>query len=366
MLKSVEIKNFRTHRNTIIDFSKGMNVITGSSDHGKSAILWALIWALNNRPAGGSIKSWTANENEPVEVAIEFDNDWFIMSRNGTKNVYQCEAGTFEALRGNVPDIIQQISNISDCNIQIQSEPYFMLNLSSGDRAKKLNELVGLDIIDRVFKKINSKISDAKKEIVKYNQAITKTKAELLEFEHLSGTEIKIEKLETHINKHLVVTHRRDLLTSLSNSLTQIDDKIAISNKLLQHENKYLSLKNKIQKHEKIKIKYDRLVLLSAKLIQNDISIKQETDWLAVENPYKSLSNKIDLWEEKKVVRKNLNYFYTSILNLDDKIEREKSRLNKVITSYTSLLESVKICPTCYTTVDIKIINSIKEKFKDS
>jgi exonuclease SbcC len=53
MIDHVAIKNFQSHKNTNIDFQRnGVNVIVGTSDQGKSAILRAILWAVNNRPMG--------------------------------------------------------------------------------------------------------------------------------------------------------------------------------------------------------------------------------------------------------------------------------------------------------------------------
>ena len=47
-LKRVRLENFQSHKNSIIDFDRGLNVIVGPSDSGKSAIIRAIKWALYN------------------------------------------------------------------------------------------------------------------------------------------------------------------------------------------------------------------------------------------------------------------------------------------------------------------------------
>lgn len=51
-LKRVRLENFQSHRNSVIDFDRGLNVIVGPSDSGKSAIIRAIKWALYNEPSG--------------------------------------------------------------------------------------------------------------------------------------------------------------------------------------------------------------------------------------------------------------------------------------------------------------------------
>jgi len=52
VVEKITIKNFQSHEETELQFSSGVNVIVGSSDSGKSAILRALKWVVQNKPSG--------------------------------------------------------------------------------------------------------------------------------------------------------------------------------------------------------------------------------------------------------------------------------------------------------------------------
>jgi exonuclease SbcC len=147
MIKSLEISNFQSHKDSAFEFSDGVNVITGSSDSGKSSVIRSLIWILKNRPTGDSIKNWDASDKEDVSVALEFDNGWITKKRTKTKSQYLTEDGIYEALRSDVPEEIQKISNITDFNLQTQHQPYFLLQDSPGEVARKLNDLVGVSVL---------------------------------------------------------------------------------------------------------------------------------------------------------------------------------------------------------------------------
>ncbi|MDO5041249.1 MAG: AAA family ATPase [Peptoniphilus sp.] len=51
-ISKLEIENFQSHKYTLLDFDKGLNVIVGNSDSGKTAIIRAIKWALYNEPQG--------------------------------------------------------------------------------------------------------------------------------------------------------------------------------------------------------------------------------------------------------------------------------------------------------------------------
>ena len=346
MLQRIEIKNFQSHKNTSVDFCSGMSVITGSSDYGKSAIIRAMLWAINNRPSGEAFKSWVSDKEDSVEVAMEFDNDWFIKKREKGKNIYICEAGQFEALRSNVPDVIQAISNITDYNIQTQFNPYFMLQDSPGDRAKKLNELVGLDIIDRVFKKLNKKITDTKTEITRLNKEITSLKEEIEGMSYLEFLAPKIVKLDDDIAAYTVDCLRANLLASLQEKLIVIDSEIA-KQTILKAEPTYKELIQKISTFqiEKTSLADLRGTLGTLQKIENNI--RADTEWLAVEEPYLALKVKIDTYYKERDKIISLNRLYTELHQIDHKIETETSRLELLELTYDSELKAAKVCPTC-------------------
>ena len=50
MIKSIHVVGFQSHADSTIEFDPGVNVLIGQSDSGKTAVVRALDWALNNRP----------------------------------------------------------------------------------------------------------------------------------------------------------------------------------------------------------------------------------------------------------------------------------------------------------------------------
>jgi len=148
MIESIRIKNFQSHEDTILRFSSGVNVIVGSSDSGKSAILRAMIWVAQNRPSGDSFMSWGQKE---TSVTLGVDHLQVTRSKGSSKNEYRIEGQemdqVFTAFGQDVPDDISRILGIEDLNIQRQMDAPFLLSDSSGEVARRLNSVVNLDKI---------------------------------------------------------------------------------------------------------------------------------------------------------------------------------------------------------------------------
>ena len=87
MLKSISIKNYQSHKETDLTFNEGVNVITGTSDSGKTAILRSLSWLINNRPSGDAFKNWDVPLKEPVSTSLELeDGSSILLERQNGKN----------------------------------------------------------------------------------------------------------------------------------------------------------------------------------------------------------------------------------------------------------------------------------------
>lgn len=409
MLKEVEISFYQSHKSTQLSFHPGMNVITGSSHKGKSAIIRSLLWVINNRPTGEDFKSWCADEDDIVNVSMEFDNGWVIKKREKGKNSYECQGidGKLEALRTDVPEVVKELINITDYNIQTQFQPYFMLQSTPGERAKKINELVGLDIIDILFKKLDSKIDKTRNETVFISQEITKIKQEIEDLSYLDSVETKIADIDHLINQYTVKEQRLRTLQILHKNLTNLNEEIAIQKDVLLIEDSIITLKNKISLyfekenklakittlkdqlgsikfaifhkqsvlvHEKsylwIKEAFNRYIFLSKKVallgnsktklneIQKQIDLEKE--WLYIEPSYIAIKEKLITYKNKEQNFVRYDEKLKTIKDIISKIKVMNQNLVSLISKYCDIITKNKTCPKCFSPINDEAIKTLK------
>ena len=154
MINSINIQNFQSHTNTLLELDAGVNAIVGPSDCGKSAVFRALNWLINNRPGGQEFHSWAGGD---PSVTLDLDDGTITRSRRGNENIYKLDDQEFKAFATTVPEPIQSILNISDINFQFQLDDPFLFGESPGNIARKLNEVVDLAIIDKALFNINQR-----------------------------------------------------------------------------------------------------------------------------------------------------------------------------------------------------------------
>jgi exonuclease SbcC len=229
MIKSLQIQNFQSHKDTTLDFHAGVNVLTGQSDCGKSAILRALNWLINNRPSGDSFRSdWGGD----TVVVIEAD-DWIITRGKTNKdNTYTTSKGassgvlTYKAMGQGVPEEVISALNMPPLNIQYQMDAPFLLSLSEGQVAQYLNEIAKLDVIDKATTNINNKIKRLNANIETTKANLEDTQAKLKDIAYIEEMEKKVKQLETASGSVAKVRTDEQELNNIVNEIRTIKEKV--------------------------------------------------------------------------------------------------------------------------------------------
>lgn len=162
MLKKLTIRNFQKHLEQEFELSSGVNVFVGKSGAGKSAGVIRPLKLLNfNRPLGESYRRWGSDE---TYVDAQFDDAAVCRIKSDKDNVYLLDDGKsdnpaeFRSFGQNPPEAIQSTLNLSPINFQFQHDQLYLLSYSPPEVARVLNELTGLDKIDRAFARIGSRL----------------------------------------------------------------------------------------------------------------------------------------------------------------------------------------------------------------
>ena len=190
MIRSIDLLNYQSHIESHIDLCDGFNAITGVSDAGKSVIIRAADWVRLNRPLGDEIVNWDAKKEDTTTVKIVTDKCSVQKNRTNGKSSYLLSTGRgkpapFDVVKTDVPEEIEQALDMTDINVQGQHDKYLFLNDTAGEVARKLNELVGLDIIDTIYKNLNSRITEAKRNISSKKEEIELKESQIKSFSYL-------------------------------------------------------------------------------------------------------------------------------------------------------------------------------------
>lgn len=270
-LRKVILKNFQSHKHSVIEFDHGLNVIVGPSDSGKSSIIRGIKWALYNDPLG----DYFIREGETeTSVTLEFSNNIKVKRlRTKSRNAYilyniEGEEIVFEGFGSKVPKEITEMLSIkkipldsnetNNINLGEQLEGAFLLSEKGSVRASAIGRLVGVNLIDDALKdtlKDIRNISINKKIVI---ESIDKIENELKAYkslENLRENINKLEELKTNINKKIKL--KNDIIKSkqvyddiikekkyFNNIISKVNNVSTLETNIYKVENKNRTLKS--------------------------------------------------------------------------------------------------------------------------
>jgi exonuclease SbcC len=324
LIQSISLQNFQSHKKSILEFHKGINVITGPSNNGKSSVLRALYWTIYNRPSGDSyISHWNRDKNDkPIKstkVTIINDNGTierrkgFIKADDKQKafNGYIVNDNYLEAIGQDVPDEVTKLFNIDNVNIQKQMDAPFLLSESAGEVARFFNQTIRLDLIDKILAKAESKRREANKDKSRLENEQVQIEKEILEYSWLEDAEILADKIEIIENR---INEKWEVLQELSKDISD-----------------YKQYDFMIDGCE---------VILSAAPIVNKIVLMQESLEQKIEK-CERLQNLHDDWIEQNTIITGTADF-TLIDNLIEKIDDFRREIFDKVKVFEALQESVE------------------------
>lgn len=210
-LTKVKLVNFQSHTSTTLDLCPGVNVLVGSSDSGKSAVVRALGLVVFNRPSGDA---WCRRHGaeDDTSVTVSTDAEVAVRRVRGKHNEYQIkvkggEPKSLKAVGTDVPQPIVEALNLGELNMQRQGDRHFLLSESPSETARILNEVAGLEEIDKAHSVITAIIRENNRELAAETRRLADCREELKCFEgmnELSGRADALSHWETTANNQAV------------------------------------------------------------------------------------------------------------------------------------------------------------------
>lgn len=343
MINKIKIKNFQCHKNLEVDLIKGINCIAGESDSGKSAFIRAVRWCIEDKPKGFNFKSWKVKPKESTEVKIEFDNGILIRKKNKEENSYYVNDKKFEALRGQIPDEVKQLHNLDYYNIQGQYDSVFLLQDSSGEVARKLNEIIGIDLIDSTLKNVNSAISKAKEESERNTKKIVELENEIKEFENLDDIAELINSIENNEDHLKILNKKKENINTVINETQSIQNELNLLPDLNKCENDIERINNLILQYQTYTLKFQcikEISILENKIQKIEILLQNESKINAI---FDNIHG-IDKFEKEK---NELQKLYKIIFDLEYKQIIQNTNICNIQEKINEITKEGGYCPTC-------------------
>ena len=220
-IKSIRIQDFQNHQDTFFELKPGLNLFTGSSDNGKSAISRSLHLAFLDYFRKYDVREGQKN----AKVTITYNNgDWYSRTKGDTNEIeYQREGQEVvkhSRFSKNIPqDVTEFLGYIPKTlsgalPLANQEEKFFLITLSDEALPKEISRLLGIDDLEEAASLLGSDVNKISVDIKRVSGEIENTKEKLKPYEDLDE---KIKNLNEF--KKMIAEYE-----ALEKEITEIND----------------------------------------------------------------------------------------------------------------------------------------------
>jgi DNA repair protein SbcC/Rad50 len=338
MIEKITLHNFESHKDTTLEFSEGVNLIVGSTEKGKSSILRAIRWVINNKPSGEAFRSHNT-PTEETSVTLQQNGTEIVRGRDNTNNYYKYDGNVYTAFGQDVPTPIKAILNLSDINTQFQFDTQFLLSESPGSVAKYLNSVINLDSIDESLKNANTLIKQVDNKISNTKGRIEIIDKEVNTYPNFKTIDTNILELDSY---QKTIEANEYTISLLNQQITKIEDIQFQKDKIIIPKFNVKSLTDLVAKYQAINLKEQQLSRLITKINTNTQTSESITLPTYNTKVLESMAIKHKQYSHQILT-------LTKLINSIENISLETTLLNKEVkeweTKFTQNFPS--ICPLC-------------------
>lgn len=298
-ITSVTLKNFQAHKDTTVQFDKGLNIIVGESNNGKTSILRGILWAIDNQPLGNDFIM--AGEND-CSVTINFSDGTYIERGRTVKDTgyykirYIDDNGKYidQTYRGFTNAVPIEVANVhqmpkvnitkdieTHLNVLSQLDGPFLLTESPLVKASAIGRITGTHVIDAAIKESNKTIQSNRKLAKSYSEDLQQKENERKQLPDIKSMEAFTKKY-AYIVKY--ITKLNDSVIKLNANLQQINQ---YQQQMMQEKERYERLKKVaalLPIIQAAKDKFNKVMFLHGKLIKHqELSLQIEQNQISIE-----------------------------------------------------------------------------------
>lgn len=343
MLEKAILRNFQSHKETVMEFVPGVNVIIGPSDAGKSAVFRGVNWPITNRPLGDFFRAKWGGD---TEVALHFSEGNVIeRAKTDSKNEYRINGKDLTGFGSEVPEEVTKILQIDPANIQAQMNMPFLLSNTPGEAARMLNKAASIDDIDHALSGLRKKHNQIDNDIKYDEKQLSEYNEQMKQYEDIPVLEEKLQLVEDLEKERIEKAESLKSLQHTTNKAREIEDRLketehipGLLDKCTKAEKQFRSYQDKLAQHKKYSITVNR-----AKEIQN---LLNETEYVDKAMPIlKKAEAGFSEWKEKNKRLEELKRLVDKVKKVSASINRTEEKINQLEQEYHEL--APEHCPLC-------------------
>lgn len=293
-IQKVRIEGFQSYEDIEIELHPGINLLVGSSDAGKSAILRAINFALHNEPRGDDfvrigcdearVSLWWSDGCYFCRIKGTNRNAVLIRDKNGFETGFDRIGNSLPAealaVLGN-PPIDDEIGPLAYTD---QHHPLFLVSLSASELPRAISRLTGIDDFEDAAEALNKKVNASNRIIKDCTKRIENFNEQLKKYDDLDD---QLQKL--------------DNMDELSKQIDDMSKNTLAAKNLLQKYNELMhsgrTANASLKQAEKITVLADNLAPIKELVVLISNAKHLEKDYKSLLDLEKEASNALQISE---------------------------------------------------------------------
>ena len=346
-IKKILLKNFQSHKDSVIECHEGLNVFVGESRNGKTAIQRALdfVFEGTKKNPRNYIKKGETECSVTLVLSNGLEVTRYIQGKRGGKNGYKIfDANTGETQEGNtkmisvvqqllgfVPLAIDDNKNVG-LNFLRQDDSWFFISrsMSAFDRAKVIGSFYGTQYADAAAKEYDAESKKVVIELKQVENQLEQTEEQLIDFYYLDALSERIKEIEKKKMALTELVEKYERIKALYKQQAEIKAIIekneyieAQSSLIVEQQDKLvLQLKEKMNRYKQIANSYKKMAYIQAEYKRNE-SIYNHLEFIEqVKDKYQVLQNNANY---AKQLQNNYRMILTKVAKKNELAKRGKS-----------------------------------------
>lgn len=236
IIENLEMKNFKSHKDTRIDFDTGITIIMGGNGAGKSSILEAISFALFKQHSSKKIEQLITlgDIKNKLYIKLDFKSNGRTYrvtrerGKTGSKaSILIKDQGRFQQLASGDSQVTKEIQSILEMDGDLflnavyvrQGEIADLVDKTPSEKKQLIGKLLGIDSLEKAWKSMKNIIDEYSKEKIRLEGKL----------ENTDSLNNDIKSVTDEKNKYTIeienITSKIDAMESKLNSMNQDNEK---------------------------------------------------------------------------------------------------------------------------------------------
>lgn len=341
MIEQLKATNLQKHEDITLNFIEGVNVITGPTDSGKTAIFRGLKWVLMNE---GDSSKLVKHGTQKCTVSVTIDGNTVERSYSASSNTYKLNDNLYKSFRTSVPADIASLVNMDTISIQDRRDLPFMVYYKGSETAEQFSTMLDLNEIQTVTANTNRYVKKVAEAVEQAKINIDKAKTTLDYY-------ADVDEANALLKVYAELLVECDALASEDRTLTDYKEKLFWVRRTLADNGRYADAEADLKVLEEIDKSMEQgtddiyELRLLYNQIKNVVNVLANTNISEAESDLVSLSR---IQHDMVELRQDLNELQSEQSSFKSLIIQGKQAKN-MYKEYEDKLHALvgTVCPTC-------------------